>query len=150
VGTDPVLAEYLRPLAQQHRWTAVWPDPTSPWPRWPPYRAAGGPTFVFSAALDGSVRLWKTSTEPMPVPVEQRPYLATALAAADTPAGPVLAVAWSDAELHLWHVPSGRMRALPLLHACHALALTSRGVLVIGGPDGLYAVRLRPDTLWEP
>jgi hypothetical protein len=86
----------------------------------------------------------------MPVPVEQRPYLTTALAAADTPAGPVLAVAWSDAELHLWHVPSGRMRALPLLHACHALALTSRGVLVIGGPDGLYAVRLRLDTLWEP
>ncbi|MFF8452671.1 hypothetical protein ACF06Q_33970 [Streptomyces leeuwenhoekii] len=112
--------------------------------------AAGGPTFVFSAALDGSVRLWETSTEPMPLPVEQRPYLTTALAAADTPAGPVLAVAWSDAELHLWHVPSGRMRALPLLHACHALALTSRGVLVIGGPDGLYAVRLRLDTLWEP
>ncbi|NEY31205.1 hypothetical protein GTU99_03115 [Streptomyces sp. PRKS01-65] len=111
--------------------------------------APDGPALVFSAALDGSVRLWATSAEPMPVPVEQRPYLATALAAAGTPAGPVLAVAWSDAELHLWHVPSGRMRALPLLHACHALALTSLGVLVLGGPDGLYAVRLRLDTLWE-
>ncbi|CAL9404707.1 hypothetical protein SUDANB6_01530 [Streptomyces sp. enrichment culture] len=30
VGTDPVLAEYLRPLTQQHRWTAVWAQPDLP------------------------------------------------------------------------------------------------------------------------
>ncbi|GAA4075118.1 hypothetical protein [Streptomyces shaanxiensis] len=111
--------------------------------------AADGLTLTFSAALDGSVRLWETSAEPMPVPVEQRPTLATALAAAQTPAGPVLAVAWSDAELHLWHVYSGQMRVLPLLDACHALALTPDGLLLVGGPDGLYAVRLRLDALWE-
>ncbi|WP_228473060.1 hypothetical protein [Streptomyces cyaneochromogenes] len=106
-------------------------------------------TLTFSAALDGSVRLWETSGEPMPVPVEQRGCLATALAAADTSVGPVLAVAWSDAELHLWHVFSGRMRTLPLLHACSALALTPEGLLFVGGPEGLYAARLRLDGLWS-
>ncbi|GGZ39331.1 hypothetical protein [Streptomyces poonensis] len=106
-------------------------------------------TLAFSAALDGSVRLWETSAEPMPVPVEQRRSLVTALAAADTPVGPVLAVAWSDNELHLWDVFSGRMQVLPLLHACRALALTPEGLLVIGGAEGSYAVRLRLDALWD-
>ncbi|GHG91299.1 hypothetical protein [Streptomyces lanatus] len=105
-------------------------------------------TITFSAALDGSVRLWETSGEPMPVPVEQRASQVTALAAADTSVGPVLAVAWSDAELHLWHVLSGRMRALPLLHGCGSLALTPEGLVLVGGPEGLYAARLRLDGLW--
>ncbi|SDO19798.1 hypothetical protein SAMN04487981_10941 [Streptomyces sp. cf386] len=110
--------------------------------------AADDLTLTFSAALDGSVRLWETSGDPMPVPVEQRGSLATALAAADTSVGPVLAVAWSDAEIHLWHVFSGRMRVLPLLHPCGALALTPEGLLVVGSPEGLYAVRLQLDGLW--
>ncbi|MGW6909023.1 WD40 repeat domain-containing protein [Streptomyces sp. NPDC054940] len=105
-------------------------------------------TLTFSAALDGSVRLWEKSGDPMPVPVEQRGALATALAAADTSVGPVLAVAWSDAEIHLWHVFSGRMHVLPLLHPCGALALTADGLLIVGSPEGLYAVRLRLDGLW--
>ncbi|WP_107049944.1 hypothetical protein [Streptomyces bicolor] len=106
-------------------------------------------TLTFSAALDGSVRMWETSGDPMPVPVEQRGCLATALAATDTSVGPVLAVAWNDAELHLWHVSSGRMRALPLLHACTTLALTSEGLVLAGSPEGLYAARLRLDGLWS-
>ncbi|MFF7548051.1 hypothetical protein ACFZCU_31095 [Streptomyces canus] len=110
---------------------------------------ADGLTLTFSAGADGAVRLWETSAEPMPVPVQQRRYLTTALAAADTSAGPVLAVAWSDGELHLWHVFTGRVRVLPWLHGCDALALTSEGLLVIGGPEGLHAVRLRLDVLWE-
>jgi hypothetical protein len=108
-----------------------------------------GLTLVFSAGLDGSVRLWETSAEPMPEPVERRGSRPTALAAADTSVGPVLAVAWSHGELHLWHVLSGRMRTLPLLHSCAALALTSEGLLVVGDPKGLYAVRLRLDALLE-
>lgn len=110
---------------------------------------ADGLTLTFSAGADGAVRLWETSAEPMPVPVQQRRYRTTALAAADTSAGPVLAVAWSDGELHLWHVFTGRMRVLPWLHGCDALALTSEGLLVIGDPEGLQAVRLRLDVLWE-
>ncbi|WP_405528294.1 hypothetical protein OG426_39230 [Streptomyces canus] len=110
---------------------------------------ADGLTLTFSAGADGAVRLWETSAEPMPVPVQQRRYRTTALAAADTSAGPVLAVAWSDGELHLWHVFTGRVRVLPWLHGCDALALTSDGLLVIGDPEGLHAVRLRLDVLWE-
>ncbi|MEU9169942.1 AAA family ATPase [Streptomyces sp. NPDC048420] len=106
-----------------------------------------GLTLVFSAGLDGAVRLWETSAEPMPEPVERRGSRPTALAAADTPVGPVLAVAWSDGELHLWHVFSGRVRVLPLLHPCTALALTPEGLLVAGDPEGLYAVQLRLDVL---
>ncbi|MFF7279187.1 hypothetical protein [Streptomyces griseorubiginosus] len=110
---------------------------------------ADGLTLTFTAGADGSVRLWETSAEPMPVPVQQRRYRTTALAAADTPAGPVLAVAWSDGELHLWHVFSGRVRVLPWLRGCDALALTPDGLLVIADPGGLSAVRLRLDVLWE-
>ncbi|WP_069766563.1 hypothetical protein [Streptomyces sp. LUP47B] len=110
---------------------------------------ADGLTLTFSAGADGTVRLWEASAEPMPVPVQQRRYRTTALAAADTSAGPVLAVAWSDGELHLWHVFSGRVRVLPWLQVCDALALTSEGLLVIGDPEGLNAVRLRLDVLWE-
>lgn len=109
---------------------------------------ADGLTLTFSAGADGSVRLWETSAEPMPVPVQQRRYRTTALAAADTPAGPVLAVAWSDGELHLWHVLTGRVRVLPWLRDCDALALTPEGLLVIGDTAGLSAVRLRLDVLW--
>jgi hypothetical protein len=110
---------------------------------------ADGLTLTFSAGADGSVRLWETSAEPMPVPVQQRRYRVTALAAADTPAGAALAVAWSDGELHLWHVFSGRVRVLSWLRDCDALALTPEGLLVIGDTEGLCAVRLRLDALWE-
>jgi hypothetical protein len=110
---------------------------------------ADGLTLTFSAGADGSVRLWETSAEPMPVPVQQRRHRTTALAAADTPAGPVLAVAWSDGELHLWHVFSGRVRVLPWLHGCDGLALTPEGLLVVADTEGLCAVRLRLDVLWE-
>ncbi|MFF7951714.1 hypothetical protein [Streptomyces griseorubiginosus] len=110
---------------------------------------ADGLTLTFSAGADGSVRLWEISAEPMPVPVQQRPHRTTALAAADTSVGPVLAVAWSDGGVHLWHVLSGRVRELPWLRRCDALALTAGGLLVIGDAEGLCGVRLRWDGLWE-
>ena len=110
---------------------------------------ADGLTLTFSAGADGSVRLWAASAAPMPVPVQQRRYRTTALAAADTSAGPVLAVAWSDGEVHLWHVFTGRVRVLPWLRDCDALTLTPEGVLVVGDTAGLSAVRLRLDVLWE-
>ncbi|MYT08781.1 MULTISPECIES: hypothetical protein, partial [Streptomyces] len=58
-------------------------------------------------------------------------------------------VAWSDGELHLWHVFSGRVRVLPWLRGCDALALTPEGLLVLADSEGLSAVRLRLDVLWE-
>ncbi|MFJ9180481.1 WD40 repeat domain-containing protein [Streptomyces sp. NPDC102360] len=105
--------------------------------------------LVFSAATDGTVRLWAVGSDPMPGPIEQRPALVTALAAAGTPAGPVLATAWDDAQLHLTHVSSGRTRALPLLQQADALALTPDGLLTVGGADITYALRLPPEGLWS-
>lgn len=108
---------------------------------------ADGLTLTFSAGADGSVRLWEVSAEPMPEPVQRRRHRVTALTAADTSVGPVLAVAWSDGELHLWHVFSGRVRVLPWPPTCDALALTPEGLLVIADTHGLHAVRLRLDAL---
>lgn len=104
-------------------------------------------TFVISAGFDGSVRLWETSQRPMEAPVDQRPALVTALAAADTPVGPLLAVAWNDSEVHLWQLLTGKVRTLPLLYRCSALTLTPAGQLTMSGPDGFHAIRLDLDRL---
>ncbi|REK86481.1 hypothetical protein DY245_32000 [Streptomyces inhibens] len=106
-------------------------------------------TFVISAAFDGSIRMWETSQDPMESPVDQRPALVTALAAADTPAGPLLAAAWNDAEIHVWHLTSGNVRTLPMLYRCSALTLSSAGQLTVGGPDGVHATRLDLERLWD-
>ncbi|WP_458248288.1 WD40 repeat domain-containing protein [Streptomyces sp. MAI_2237] len=106
-------------------------------------------TLVMSAAMDGTVRLWATSADPMPDPVEQRPAFGTAMAAAHTAHGPVLAVAWNDASVHLWHVPTGRVRTIPLLVRCQALVLSPGLHLTIGGPDGTYTLRLDASQLWD-
>ncbi|MFE6892755.1 WD40 repeat domain-containing protein [Streptomyces sp. NPDC057694] len=105
--------------------------------------------LVMSAALDGTVRLWATSADPLPDPVEQRPAFVTALASAHSAYGPILAVAWNDARLHLWHLATGRVRALPLLTRCRALALSPDLRLTIAGPDGSYALRLDAPRLWD-
>ncbi|MFH8346903.1 hypothetical protein [Streptomyces sp. NPDC018045] len=109
--------------------------------------AAEDMTFVFSSGSDGTIRLWETSQDPMEAPLDQRPALVTALTATNTPVGPVLAAAWNDGELHLWHLLSGTARTLPLLYRCNALTLDAHGHLTAGGPDGVYAVQLRLDHL---
>lgn len=109
----------------------------------------GGHTLVMSAAMDGTVRLWETSADPMPAPVEQRPALVTAMTAARTADGPVLAVAWNDATLHLWHLLTSRVRPVPLLVPCQALALSPASRLTVGGPEGAYALRLDTARLWD-
>ncbi|MFE2430601.1 WD40 repeat domain-containing protein [Streptomyces sp. NPDC059373] len=106
-------------------------------------------TLVMSAAMDGTVRLWETSADPLPVPVEQRRALVTAMTAAPTADGPVLAVAWNDATLHLWHVLTGRVRPIPLLLPCQALALSPDSRLTVGGPEGAYALGLDTARLWD-
>ena len=108
-----------------------------------------GRTLVGSAGFDGCVRLWETPADPPPDPLERRPALVTALAAAPTPQGPVLAAVWSDLRVHLWHLPTGRMRAVPLLYACDTVDLAEDGRLTVGGPQGVYAVRLDLTRLWE-
>ncbi|MFF4960233.1 hypothetical protein ACFY2Z_24785 [Streptomyces sp. NPDC001222] len=119
-------------------------------------------TLVMSTALDGTVRLWKTSADPMPRPLEQRPALATSITTQQTSVGPLLAVAWNDASLHLWHLPSGKVRTLPLLLPCSSLACTTAQAvpdhpalsdswlcLTIGGSQGSYALSLNAARLWS-
>jgi hypothetical protein len=106
-----------------------------------------GLDLVFSAGLDGRIRLWETSTDPMPNPVDQRPALVTALAATDTTRGPLLAAAWNDGELHIWHVLSGTFRTVPLTQTANALAFTREGLLAVGGPHGVWAMRIDLDVL---
>lgn len=111
--------------------------------------AETGAVLVISGGLDGTVRLWDSTTgEAMPGPMERRDALPTAITAADTDAGPVLAVAWSDRRLHLWHLLSGRMAALPTLHHSQTLAVTSDGHLVTAGRDGVHNTRLELAALW--
>ncbi|MER5944812.1 hypothetical protein ABT127_01975 [Streptomyces sp. NPDC001904] len=109
-----------------------------------------GHTLVMSAALDGTVRLWAASADPLPEPVERRPAFVTALAAAHTADGPVLAVAWTDARVHLWHLRTGRVHVVPLLVRCRALALSAGLRLTVAGPDGAYALGLDAARLWDP
>ncbi|MFC8723077.1 hypothetical protein [Kitasatospora sp. NPDC057198] len=108
-----------------------------------------GTLLLLTGGLDGAVRLWDSgSGELMPGPVERRNAIPTALGAADTEAGPVLAVAWSDRRIHLWHLFSGRVAPLPALHDSSAVALTADGRLLTAGAGGLHALRLDLDGLW--
>lgn len=113
-----------------------------------PLTLESGTELVFSAGMDGAVRMWALGARPMPEPVEQRPVFATALAAAQTSYGPVLAVAWSDLALHLWHIENGDVRALPLLAECHAMAFDKDGDLTLAGPAGLWGLSIAYDRLW--
>ncbi|MET9618462.1 hypothetical protein [Kitasatospora indigofera] len=108
-----------------------------------------GTTLVVTGALDGTVRLWDSRTgRAMPRPVEQRNALPTALAMADSDAGPVLAVAWSDRLLHLWNVLEGRMTPVPLLDDAQALTVMGNQ-LTIAGRHGITAIHLDFDSLWN-
>ncbi|MEV7175288.1 hypothetical protein [Kitasatospora sp. NPDC093679] len=108
-----------------------------------------GVTLVISGGLDGVVRLWDSASgDTMPVPVERRNSVPTALALAHTEAGPVLAVAWADQRLHLWQIFEGRMAVMPMLHAADALDLTAGGLLLHGGRHGASAMSISLSRVW--
>ena len=108
---------------------------------WP--EAGNGLRLVFTGGADGTVRLWDSATgRSMPDAVERRNALPTALAAAHTAVGPVLAVAWSDRRLHLWRPADGRSTAVPSVRDIDSLALSPEGLLICGGPQGTGALRI--------
>ncbi|GAA5014696.1 hypothetical protein GCM10025734_62470 [Kitasatospora paranensis] len=109
-----------------------------------------GVVLVVSAGLDGAVRLWDSATgAEMPVPVERRAAIPTAVDLAETAAGLLLAVAWSDRRVHVWQLSEGRMAALSLLHPVDMLMLCADGTLVAAGRDGTCALGLDLDRLWS-
>lgn len=106
-------------------------------------------SFCLSGGLDGALRLWATSDEPMPDPVERRDSVITALTAADTPAhGPVAVAAWADGQAGVWDLLGARVHRLPLLHRADGIALGPDGALTVTGPGGTYGLRLHFDRLW--
>ncbi|MFF3560162.1 hypothetical protein ACFYXS_09005 [Streptomyces sp. NPDC002574] len=108
------------------------------------HAGGSGLALCLSGGADGTLRLWETGSDPMPEPVDRREAVVTALAAADTPSGPVVAAAWSDGEVHLWDLFAATRRVLTPPFRAAALALTPGATLFVGGAAGVAALDTRP------
>ncbi|MGW0464602.1 WD40 repeat domain-containing protein [Streptomyces sp. NPDC003027] len=100
--------------------------------------------FVCSGGTDGAVRLWTPGKEPNPhpAPLAERPAPVVTLHAAQTPRGPVLAVAWADGLVELRHLDTGALHRFRPGPPVRAVAVTPEGDLIVGMDDAL--VRLEP------
>lgn len=99
--------------------------------------------LLYSAGADGRVRAWSPAADPQPTPVAERTSPVTALSAAQTPRGPVLAIAWADGLVEARLVEGGEVRRLWPGAAVNALALTAGGSLLIGTDDRVICLRPR-------
>ncbi|MEU2929654.1 hypothetical protein ABZ636_32060 [Streptomyces sp. NPDC007251] len=105
--------------------------------------AAPGIPLIYSGGYDGTVRAWGPGAEPLATPVRSRPCPVTALAAASTDAGPVLAVAWADGLVeHETLEEGGQIRTFWSGAPVHSLALTGAGHLLIGTDETLACLVL--------
>ncbi|WP_405012384.1 hypothetical protein [Kitasatospora sp. NBC_01539] len=102
---------------------------------------AGSTTLLVSGGFDGAVRLWGAAAgTAAPDPLDRRTGAVSAVAAADTPAGPVVAAAWADGLVRLWRPGADGPLDLRLGSPVWALALAD-GLLVAGTAEGVAAVR---------
>ncbi|MEU2441338.1 hypothetical protein ABZ595_34915 [Streptomyces rubradiris] len=104
-----------------------------------------GIPLVYSGGADGTVRAWGPGAEPLAVPVRVRACPVSALAAAVTDTGPVLATGWADGLVEHQCLDNGTVRTYRPGPAVRALALTDSGALLIGTDETL--VCLRPVTV---
>jgi hypothetical protein len=104
-----------------------------------------GIPLVYSGGADGTVRAWGPGAEPLAVPVRSRVCPVTALAAAATDTGPVLAIGWADGLVEHLRLDDDTVRTYRPGLAVHALALTDSGDLLVGTDETL--VCLRPVTV---
>ncbi|WP_381793349.1 hypothetical protein [Streptomyces niveus] len=100
-------------------------------------------SLLYSGGADGRVRAWSPVADPQPTPVAERTSPVTALSAAHTPRGPVLAVAWAHGLVELRLLDEGETRHLWPGMAVNALALTADGSLLIGTDDRLLCLHPR-------
>ncbi|MGW0122925.1 hypothetical protein [Streptomyces sp. NPDC003327] len=98
--------------------------------------------FVCSGGADGTVRLWTPGRDPRPEPLAERPSPVVSLHAADTPKGPVVAVAWADGLVELRRPDGGPTLPFRPGPAPRAVAVTGCGELILGTDETL--VRLAP------
>ncbi|MCU7823746.1 WD40 repeat domain-containing protein [Kitasatospora sp. DSM 101779] len=102
---------------------------------------AGTAALLVSGGFDGTVRRWDAAAqEPAAEPVDRRGSQVTAVAAADTPAGPVTAAAWADGLVRLRRPGADAPLDLRLGSQVWALALTG-DLLVAGTGEGVAAIR---------
>ncbi|MGW6393037.1 hypothetical protein ACWFR1_21580 [Streptomyces sp. NPDC055103] len=96
--------------------------------------------FVCSGGADGTVRLWTPGRDPRPEPLAERRSPVVSLHAAETPHGPVVAVAWADGLVEL-HRPEGdatlSFRPGPPVRA---VAVTGAGALLVGTDESLVCL----------
>ncbi|MGQ4361720.1 hypothetical protein [Streptomyces sp. SAS_272] len=98
-------------------------------------------SLLYSGGADGRVRAWSPGRTALTTPVMQRPVPVTALAAAHTDNGPVLAVGWADGlvEHHTWN--PGTVRTFSPGPPVRSLAATANGDLVVGCDDMVACLR---------
>ncbi|MGW4808036.1 hypothetical protein, partial [Kitasatospora sp. NPDC004272] len=104
---------------------------------------ADGGSLVASGGEDGRVWTWMPGRPPLPAPVDQRPRPVTAVALGNTPAGLLLAAAWSDGLLRLRRWGERHRGAdIRLGSAVRTLAVTPDGLVVAALPGSVLALTL--------
>ncbi|WP_309056927.1 hypothetical protein [Streptomyces sp.] len=98
--------------------------------------------FVCSGGADGTVRLWTPGRAPRPELLAERAAPVVSLHAADTPHGPLVAVAWADGLVALHRPDGGPCPSFRPGPAVRAVAVTGDGDLLLGTDETL--VRLTP------
>ncbi|MEU0602470.1 hypothetical protein ABZ484_30210 [Streptomyces sp. NPDC006393] len=98
--------------------------------------------LVYSGGSDGTVRAWGPGAEPLATPVRSRPCPVTALAAANTETGPVLAIGWADGLVeHHALDDDGTVRTYRPGSPVRSLAATATGMLLVGTDDMMVCLR---------
>lgn len=96
--------------------------------------------FVCSGGADGTVRLWTPGRDPVPEPLADRRSPVVSLHAAETPHGPLVAVAWGDGLVELHRPEGGPKLSFRPGPPVRAVAVTGSGSLLVGTDESLLCL----------
>ncbi|MFB7587556.1 WD40 repeat domain-containing protein [Streptomyces sp. NPDC056169] len=96
--------------------------------------------FVCSGGADGTVRLWTPGRDPRPEPLAERRSPVVSLHAAETPHGPLVAVAWADGLVELHRPEGGATLSFRPGPPVRAVAVTGAGALLVGTDESLMCL----------